>query len=58
MKPRERGLTKPVRRGAVVPSGKVTLGVGVPRSGSLHLGANVLNDFASLDRKLPRGIRF
>jgi hypothetical protein len=44
--PRERGFWEPPRRGAVVPSGRITLGGGV--LGSLHFGAMVLNDiFAS-----------
>src|SRR5271169_6429770 len=42
-KPRERGFWEPPSRGAVFPSGRTTLGAGVP--GSLHFGAIVLNDF-------------
>src|SRR5580704_17392070 len=46
IKPRDRGFCEPPRRGAVVPSGRTTLGAGVV--GSLHFGALVLKDiFAS-----------
>src|ERR1039458_8362075 len=41
-KPRERGIWEPARRGVESPAGSVTLGGGV--TGSLHLGAIVLND--------------
>src|SRR5579872_5741750 len=55
--PRESGFCEPPRRGAVVPSGKVTLAGGV--SGSLHFGAMVLNDiFASRYRKMSLAVRF
>ena len=40
-KPRDRGFCEPPSRGAVFPSGKVTLGGGV--LGLLHFGAIVLN---------------
>src|SRR5579863_680921 len=56
-KPRDRGFWTPPRRGAVVPSGRFTLGGGVP--GSLHFGAIVLNGtFASHYRKLSLAVRF
>src|SRR6478736_2226738 len=48
--PRESGFCEPPSLGADLPSGKTTLGGGVP--GSLHFGAIVLNDvFASRSRK-------
>src|ERR1700686_799398 len=54
-KPRDRGFFEPPRRGAVSPSGKITLGAGVV--GSLHFGAMVLNDiFASRNGRLPHAV--
>jgi hypothetical protein len=55
--PRERGFWDPPSRGAVLPSGKTTLGTGVP--GSLHFGAIVLNAiFASRYPILSLALRF
>src|SRR6266576_3820249 len=48
-KPWERGLWAPVRRGAELPEGNVTLGGGVP--GSLHLGSSVLNSTCLIQRQ-------